>query len=177
MNDEEEKKCRIIAFGWKNCNCSLCTCHTIRYKSKKLYPFWAVYACLCVCVIDWLRSEDGTIIFFPTWQLCNAKCYKNCIRFSGSRAEKKVSWAWVAKKQPHSNAHRRKKWRRTQVKKSHTSALSHQITNFSTTCNKHHRWWSSFPACTNDNTHAPDAYCQDSSCALLFNCYIFSTFN
>lgn len=34
-------------------------------------------------------------------------------------------------------------------------------------------WWSSFPACTNDNTHAPDAYCQDSSCALLFNCYTY----
>lgn len=140
MNDEEEKKCRIIAFGWKNCNCSLCTCHTIRYKSEKLYPFWAVYAvCACVCLCDRLaarRRWNYNFFYLPdNYAMQNVTKIVSDFQVA---VRKKGLLSWVAKKQPHSNAHHRKKWRRTQVKKRHTSALSHQITNSSTTCNKHH---------------------------------------
>lgn len=73
--EREEKnsgKCSIpkmIAFRFENCNCLLCA-HITQLDTKEtteLYPFYGF--------------EDDV---FSTWQLCNAKCNKNCITFSGS---------------------------------------------------------------------------------------------
>lgn len=79
-DEHGEKIPRIIAFGLEKFrNCSLCTCHTIRYNgAHKSRKNCILFGCVIRMLRFGARERTRRTVwnwrwFFSTWQLCNAK--------------------------------------------------------------------------------------------------------